>query len=96
MKNLKLNIERVIGSISGEITDESLKNAIQEFESTYTFVDSEAEAEKYFKECELEGTVYSRENQKLYASEFEIIVTEYYVDAGSVDYVYSVNVYNRD
>lgn len=96
MKNLKLNIERVINSINGKVTTDLLKSAIQKFESTYAFVDSYMEAEQYFKECGLEGVVHTRENQRIYTRDFEIVVDEYYVDPASIDYVYSVHVYGRD
>jgi hypothetical protein len=95
MKNLKLNIEKVISEIEGEVTCESVKEAVMAFESTYTFVNDIDEARTYFEECEIEGSVFERLNQRVTSNDYEIVVKEYYVDAGSVDYVYSVDVYER-
>jgi hypothetical protein len=96
MKNLKLNIDRIIKSIDNEVTVDSLKSAIEKFESTYTFVKDHSDAEQRFKDCQLEGYVYERENQRFYTTDFEILIREYYVDPGSVDYVYSVDAWERE
>lgn len=95
MQNLKLNIERVVNSIEGQVTAASLKEAIESFESTYTFIDSYEEAEKYFEESEIEGNVSERINQRLHKDDFEIVINEYYVDPGSIDYIYSVHVFEK-
>ena len=95
MKNLKLNINRVISSIDGEVTNEAIIEAIRAFEKTYTFVASKEDAEGHFQQCEIAGEVYERESKRFYTDDFEIVVYEYYVDPGSVDYVYSVRVFER-
>jgi hypothetical protein len=95
MKNLELNINRIINSINGEITTASIKSSIEEWYSACTYADTKQEAEKYFSEYGPDWTVESRESQRFQAGDFEIVVNEYYADSGSSDYVYSIQVYDK-
>lgn len=58
--------------------EDSLKEAIESFESTYTFIDSYEEAEKYFEDNDIEGNVSERDNQRLHTDDFEIVIYEDY------------------
>ena len=64
-----------------------------------TIVDDEAAAQAYFRECEMDGDVISRDIVNTRVSiwneeneseeEYTVRVYEHYIDSGSMDYVYS-------
>ena len=81
---------------------EDIENAIVEALQYDTIVDDEKAAEAYFRECEMEGDVISRDivntrvsvwNEEMNGEEeYSVRVYEHYIDPGSVDYVYSYSI----
>lgn len=81
---------------------EDIENAIVEALQYDTIVDDEKAAEAYFRECEMEGEVISRDivntrvsiwNEEMNGEEeYSVRVYEHYIDPGSVDYVYSYSI----
>ena len=78
---------------------EDIENVIVDALQYDTIVDDEAAAQAYFRECEREGDVISRDivntrvsiwNEEMEGEEeYTVRVYEHYTDPGSVDYVYS-------
>jgi len=118
MKNVKLNAGRISKLVikSGEFTEESVKNCVEEFEKYPGLIlaDGESEAENIFKEMFADsdsgaeeymnhfGGVHSNQIESFilnvtdptddYTHQFKVSIYEYYVDSGSVDYIYGISV----